>query len=248
LSDYVTTHLIKFFGEERYAEEFVRGRLFLNRLSYFRRLEKTFDDGRPDSNEAVAVWLQPRGVTIELNMPTIGSVSLTQADLAGPVSISFNYHNDLHILCLYAFGTPGTLTADGKIDIGTMSEAELRNNLMIDSRCLNFGPYAVVVAASSFISQLRGALDHYDSVQGRLVEYYDEETFSGKMALSDIPFKKQKVFSYQKEYRLCVQSNTKGDDPLIIDIGDISHISARVASAQLNNLFQTGLQHSAEKL
>jgi hypothetical protein len=244
----VTTHLIKFFSEERFADEFVRGRLFLNRLSYFRKLEKTLGDGRPDSNEAVAVWLQPSGVSIELNMPTIGRVSLTEADLAGPVSMNFNYHNDLHILCLYAFGTEGMLTVDGNIDIGTMSEMELRNNLMIDSRCLNFGLYAVVTAASPFMSQLRGALDLCGyAVQVRLVEYYDEETFNGQAALADIPFRKQKFFSYQKEYRLCVQSNTKGDDPLIIDMGDIGHISAKIASAQLNNLFQTTLQHSAVK-
>jgi hypothetical protein len=246
MSDYITTHFIKFFSEERYADEFIRGRLYLNRLAFFRKLENNLDDGRPDGNEAIAMWLQPNDLTIELNIAGIGPVSLTKADFAGPVSMAFDYHEHLHVLCLYAFGTPGTITNDGKIDIGAMSETELRRNLSIDQRCLKFGGFAVVMAVTPFLGQLRSALQRSGlPCRGRLVEYYDEETFHGEIAPIDIPFKKQKRFGYQKEYRLCVQSKTKGDDPLIIDIGDISSISAKIESSQINQLFQTNLRYEA---
>jgi hypothetical protein len=246
MSDYITTHFIKFFREERYADEFIRGRLYLNRLAFFRKLENNLDDGRPDGNEAIAMWLQPNDLTIELNIAGIGPVSLTKADFAGPVSMAFDYHEHLNVLCLYAFGTPGTITNNGNIDIGAMSETELRRNLSIDQRCLKFGGFAVVMAVTPFLGQLRSALQRSGlPCRGRLVEYYDEETFHGEIAPIDIPFKKQKRFGYQKEYRLCVQSKTKGDDPLIIDIGDISSISAKIESSQINELFQTNLRYEA---
>ncbi len=246
MRDYVTTHFIKFFSEERYADEFIRGRLYLNRLAYFKKLENELDDGRPDGHEAIAVWSQPKDLTIELNIPGIGRVTLTKADLAGPVSMALDYHDHLHVLCLYAFGTPGRITDDGNIDIGGMHEAELRGHLSIDERCLKFGAFAVVMAVTPFLSQLRTALERSGlRCLARLVEYYDEETFHGEIAPTDIPFKKQKRFAYQKEYRLCVQSKTKGDDPLIIDIGDISGISAKIESSRLNDLFQTDLRYEA---
>jgi hypothetical protein len=246
MPDYVTTHFIKFFSEERYADEFARGRLYLNRLSYFSKLENNLDDGRPDSHEAIAMWLQPNDLSIELNIAGIGRVSLTKADLAGPVSMSFDYHDHLHVLCLYALGTPGTITSDGEIDIGTMSEEALRGQLSIDERCITLGPFAVVTAVSPFLGQLRNALQSRGLPgKGRFVEYYDEETFHGKISPVDIPFKKQKRFGYQKEYRLCVNSNTKGDEPLILDIGDIRGISAKFQSSRLNDLFQNNLRYKA---
>jgi hypothetical protein len=243
MTDYVTTNFIKFFSEERYADEFIRGKLFLNRLSYFRKLENHLDDGRPDDHEAIAMWWQPSDLTIELGIAGIGRVSLTKADLAGPVSMAFNYHEHLHILCLYAFGTPGTITNDGKIDIGAMGETELRGHMSIDDRCLKFGAFAVVMAVTPFLGQLRSALQRSGlPCKARLVEYYDEETFHGEIAPVDIPFKKQKRFAYQREYRVCVNSKTKGDDPLIIEIGDISSLSAKIESSRVNDLFQINLR------
>lgn len=246
MADYVTTHFIKFFSDERYADEFIRGKLYLNRLAYFRNLEDSLHDGRPDDHEAIAIWLQPNDLSIEITLPGIGQVTLTKADFAGPVSMALDYHNHLHILCLYAFGAPGRLTDGGRIDIGAMKESELRTHLAIDELCLRFGAFAVVMACAPFLGQLRTALERSGlRCQGRLVEYYDEETFHGVIAPTDIPFKKQKRFAYQKEYRLCVQSNTKGADPLIIDIGDIGKISAKFEASRLNNLFQTDLQYEA---
>jgi hypothetical protein len=247
MADYVTTHFVKFFREERHADEFLQGRMYLNRLSYFTKLESGFEDGRPDGNEAIAMWWQPHDLIIELNIPGIGHVSLTKADFAGPASMSFDYHQHLHVLCLYAFGTPGTLTEGGNIDIGTMNESALRGHLVIDDRCFKFGAYAVVMAVAPFLAQLKTALQSRAlPFRARLVDYYDEETFHGEIPPIDIPFKKQKRFEYQKEYRVCVRSDTKGDDPLIVDIGDISSFSAKIPSSGINELFQISLRYEQD--
>jgi hypothetical protein len=52
-------YLVKFFSEEQHANQFIAGQLYLNRLSYFKKVEAASEDGRPDANEAVAVWWQP---------------------------------------------------------------------------------------------------------------------------------------------------------------------------------------------
>jgi hypothetical protein len=49
---------IKFFQNEAWATDFMKGKIYLNRLSYFRRIESLYDDNnRLDTNEAVAAWL-----------------------------------------------------------------------------------------------------------------------------------------------------------------------------------------------
>jgi hypothetical protein len=115
------------------------------------------------------------------------------------------------------------------------NEAALQTQLRIDERCFKFGPVAVVIQAVPFLAQLKEALRRMGKpARWALVQYYDDETFHGEIDPKDIPFRKQKRFSYQQEFRICIQTNTKGDDPITIDIGDISHICAKRDSSRLN--------------
>jgi hypothetical protein len=157
MNDPTIFYFIKFFSEERYADEFIKGRLYLNRLSYFKKIESNNDDGRADANEAVAMWWQPHDLTIDLNIPGIGAVKITKDDLAGPVSMSFDYHDHFHIFCLYALHTTEFATKGGKIDIEEGEVDELRRQLTIDERCFKFGPFAVITAAAPFLAQVKGA-------------------------------------------------------------------------------------------
>jgi hypothetical protein len=77
---------------------------------------------------------------------------------------------------------------------------------------------------------------------GKVVEHYDDATFSGKMEMSEIPFKKQKRFSYQKEFRVCVRGETTGTDALRFNMGDISGFSGKVKSSEINKEFQINLK------
>jgi len=74
------------------------------------------------------------------------------------------------------------------------------------------------------------------------VTYYDDETFHGEIPPKDIPFRKQKRFSYQHEFRLCIDAPTQQDTPITINIGDLSHICAKVEPSQLNSLFKLKLE------
>ncbi len=235
----VIWYLVKFFSEERYADQFMDGTLYLNRLSFFKRIEEESNDGRPDANEAVAMWWQPDDISIKLKVSEIGDIEITQKDLAGPVSMSYDYHNYLHVFCMYAIHTSGFECVDGKIEY-LEDEAEiLKRQIEIDSRCLNFGKFAVITPATQFLDHLKESLRNADFVcKAKLVEYYDEELFHGEIEVKDIPFKKQKKFNYQNEFRICINPKTMDDEPICIKIGNIGHITAKIETDKINDLFQ----------
>lgn len=236
-------YFIKFFTEEHHADQFMAGGLYLNTLAYFKRVESEESDGRMDSTEGVAMWWQPRDFVMKLNVPGIGDTEITKADLAAPVSMAFDYHNYLHLFCLYALHTAGFESIDGKIDCAPEDVEELQRQIKIDERCFKFGKFAVITPAVPFLNQLREALKSQGyKAKGALMQYYDEETFHGEIPPKDIPFRKQKRFSYQREFRLCVdtraQFNSTPTDPITINIGDISHICAKVDSSLLPGLIE----------
>jgi hypothetical protein len=228
-------YFIKFFAQEEHADAFMKGSLYLNTLAYFKKLESECDDGRMDATEAVAMWWQPHDFIMNLNVPGIGATEITSKDLAGPVSAAFEYHDYLHLHCLYAVHTTGFECVDGKIYYAPEDAEELRRQLTIDERCLKFGRFAVITPAVPFIDRLREALKS-QGYKAKLVDYYDDEVFHGEIPMAEIPFKKQKRFSYQREFRLCVYPRTQQDTAITIAIGDISSICAKVEAARLNGL------------
>jgi hypothetical protein len=236
----VIWYFIKFFAEESYAEQFMTGRLYLNSLGYFKKVENEGNAGRMDSTEAVAMWWQPDDIVMKLNVPKMGlDIQLTKEDLAAPVATSFNYHNYLHIFCLYAVHSTGFECIDGKFHCEPKEAGELQRQIMIDDRCFKFGKIAVITYAVPFLDQLKKVLrrDGYKA-RMKLVEYYDDEIFHGEIPVKEIPFRKQKRFRYQREFRLCVDTGTKRESAIFIDIGDISQICARTESLMLPGIFE----------
>jgi hypothetical protein len=195
-------YFIKFFAQEEHADAFMKGSLYLNTLAYFKKLESECDDGRMDATEAVAMWWQPHDFIMNLNVPGIGATEINSKDLAGPVSAAFEYHDYLHLYCLYAVHTTGFECVDGKIDYAPEDAEELRRQLTIDERCLKFGSFAVMTPAVPFVDRLREApIAQGYKATAKLVEYYDDETIHCEFPPKEIPFRKQKRFTYQRESR-----------------------------------------------
>lgn len=76
-------HLFKIYDDERWADEFMKGRLHLKRLSHFKKRESriTGTAGRANPNEAVAVWLQKASVEFK-DHPEL---NIAPTDLARPI-------------------------------------------------------------------------------------------------------------------------------------------------------------------
>jgi hypothetical protein len=189
------------------------------------------------------MWWQPKDFLMQLTVPLVGMTEISGKDLAAPVSMSFERHDNLKIYCLYALYTTGFEMENGKFRISPADADKLKAQLRIDDRCLKFGEFAVVVGAAPFIEQLRDALKNQSlRFVAKLVDYYDDETFHGEIPIKEVPFKKQKRFSYQREFRLCVNPRIKLNSPITISIGDISRIAVKLRSAALNELFQIKLE------
>ena len=219
--------LIKIFDDEKYANDFVGGKLFANRLSYFRRLEEEQDSNRGDIHEGVVSWLQPDQLKLEVNGRTI-------TDLAGPVSVKMNRHDHLNIFCIYAAhsGEFDNLTSDNL--------SFFKKQLEIPEDCLNLGKYAVVVTNfTQFIERVRSATKKNNyGLSARLVDYYDPDSFSGTFVEEEAVFKKRIEYSHQKEYRFAFDTSITGTAPLLLEIGDISDITMRCNVADVNSLLE----------
>jgi hypothetical protein len=231
--------LVKFFSNKKYADEFIDGKIHLKRLSYFRKLESSADSERSDNNEALSHWLQPKGLVVKFNVPGVGEVEITEKDLAGPISMSIDYHEHLHVFCMHAMRVTGFELINGEFDCAEHEVSEIEAQLKVDERNFVFGEYAVVVRAVDFLARIKETLKgRGDYFRGRLVEYYDDKTFNGEIPTGEIPFWKQKKYSHQNEFRICVNTKTKGDDPLNIEMGNISDICALIESSKINELFK----------
>jgi hypothetical protein len=232
--------LVRFFkaGRDAHVDQFIKGKLFMNRLAYFLDIERASD--RTDRYEATAMWWQPSNLSIEfIDHPEL---NIGPQDLGGPVSMAFDYHRDLHIFCMSAMHAGEFDFIDGAFDCATDEDVRrLKKQLEFSDDCLALGDVAVVVNASEFMLRVKRAIEKRGyKFKATLVEYYDPKTYHGKFGFYDIPFRKRIEFSFQKEYRIVVDSGTKGDEPLEIELGDISDISGKMPAANLNNEFAIG--------
>jgi hypothetical protein len=111
VANQVVEHFIKFFKDESHADQLIKGRLHLERLAYFKRVEENCNDGRADEADATSMWLQPRGIFGRLSVPALKlHTEITEADLAEPIWVGSCAYDHLHLFFLYA------VCADGFID------------------------------------------------------------------------------------------------------------------------------------
>jgi hypothetical protein len=229
-------YLVRFFDKEEYADQFMRGRLRLNRLRYYKKLEDAQGAGRGDYAEAPAAWWQKDTFSIEFHDHP--ELNIRPNNLAGPVLFSFDKYGDLNVLCFTAIHTGEFEVENGQIILEQGDEHKLRNQLRIDDHCLEMGRFAVVMLAGEFVHRAKGVIEALGyTYTSTLVDYFHQNSFHGRFDLSKMPFTKRSVFAYQREYRICVDTHTKGNDPVEIEIGGIGDFAAKMAAAAINTAF-----------
>jgi hypothetical protein len=122
-------YLVRFFDKEEYADQFLQGRLRLNRLGHYRRLEEVCGDGRSDHAEAPAALWQKDHFSVEFHDHP--ELSIRPENLAGPVLLSFESYDHLSVLCMTAIHT-GEFELDcesGLISVVKGDEDKLRQRL-----------------------------------------------------------------------------------------------------------------------
>lgn len=101
----------------------------------------------------------------------------------------------------------------------------------------------VVTQYMTFIDRVSNAVrsNNY-GLSAHLVDYYDPNTFTGSFSEVDAVFKKRNEFSHQKEFRFAFDTGVSGDNPLILDIGDITDITTLCNVEELNELLTVSLK------
>lgn len=221
--------LVKFVNKVEHVEDLLDGKLFAQRLAWFKRRESTDEVGRLDRHEGTSVWHQPGQIRLVIN-----DWDLTP-DLAGPVQMQPNWLDHLNVFCMHA--VHADQAAFDRATSGALEDMEhLRRRLLIPERCIKLGAHAVIVTdISEFMRRFGNAVaSNGYRAWSHLVRYYDPASFHGQFDGIDPVFRKRIAYSYQREYRFAIWTRTTGNNPIKLDIGDIRDITVRFNSADLN--------------
>lgn len=234
LENVLIVALIRFFSEETHADQFLAGRLHMNTVAYYKGKESANEDGREDPTEVTSILLQPKDIVINLSIPSIAKLTITEADLAGPVSFSPMHHEDLRIYCMYAVHSEVFVVKDGDWSLDEALLDQVHSDFRFHPKLAGFGNFAVLVQPQGFFEKLLSAAKiRALNVRGRLVKYYDRSSFSGEIPGDEVPFWKSNIFDYQREFRVCADSLEQLGHALTLDIGDLSTIGTKYHTADL---------------
>ncbi|HAV1534917.1 hypothetical protein [Enterobacter hormaechei] len=227
---------VKLFSQERYREDFINGRIYMNPLNYFMQVEDTSDNNVADKHEGVSAWLQPSQNTLTLTLPAIPgteftesqTIVLTEKDLAGPIAVKMNWVDNINVFCmtyLHSHGMFSEPIPEDKID-------KLNDYYKLPPEAENLGAYyAVVTDVTEFMRRLKYALTRLVD-EGVVVDYncepvkyFDETTNlqNDQTSLTSL-FYKRKSYSHQQEYRIAIDRSSGKGEPFVLDIGHIGDI------------------------
>jgi len=128
--------LAKLFSEEQHAEQFIRGRLYANRLGYFRELED--DSVRADAYEGVSLLRGDVSLAATIDGLRTERITVPEHELAGPVEVRMDWTNHVNLLCMHAAHSGDYINIPASSVDRFMSE-----QIEIPEEFLGFGEHAV---------------------------------------------------------------------------------------------------------
>lgn len=213
------------FGHKKHLEELRRGVLYMNSLGYFQKLESD-EAKRSDSNEGLRGVYQQDKIKVII---TVNGQDHELTDMAAPVLITSSALSDIHAFCLFAL-TPGEYEVEDEVYDGN------KLKIRFDSAHEKFGGHVLFTTnASEFQARIRAALEKAQRyARLGLVQYVDETTFHGSIPEDKIGFYKLDTFKTQREYRILVFNSNKPNEPISIEVGDLSDITEIVSWSDLD--------------
>lgn len=217
--------LIKIFEKKKYAEDFLKGSLYLNTLKYF--AEEHVDgagEKRGDTYEGLLAHYQPS----KIGTITVGDIIVPGDQLASPVLVHGDGLLSSNVFCMYAVNRKAN-------DVFNNRE-EFLQSLKIYESCFGLGSYcAVILNTPEFISRFRKGL-HSRGIpfQHGLVEYFDETSYHGNLPAHELGFHKRRSFAHQSEYRFLLEPFHGIPGPLLIDLGNLEDIVILMTPKEFN--------------
>lgn len=217
--------MMKMFQNQQYADEFRRGKLYANPLTYFQQLEA--QNGQADPDEG-SHWSGEDGVLTLWTDPS-DKVTLGRDDLLGP--IRFQMLNHINVVCFHVWTPPDELSNKLLSNVG----GEAIPYQMPQRLQREFGDHLVAIRdCPEFLDRLNSALlrqylsgDFTRARRGK-VQYQDHQpVFLSDPYSLEAAFYKGTRFQYQSEYRVAFERRDapRGGTPHTLDIGDIRDIT-----------------------
>lgn len=189
--------------KKKYAADIQAGKLYMNKLGYFRKLEQ---DGVGDDQEGLM------GAAQNGKMIRNGEVVAEILDI--------KTYLDFPVFC--ALSVPLTKVGDNKYEF--VIPKKLLKEFMYDKSA----EYVLIaIDKSEFIKRIDKALSDQE-LCGRSgnVSYTDEISFFPKKDIDKMILRKRTKFAYQYEWRVFVECHV--DDHFELNIGDITDISKQI--------------------
>lgn len=203
--------LFKFGAAEHLRLFRERGLLHMKTLRYFAQHEG--NSARYDSFEGTSHIIQPWDVgDFIIEHSLVGRHVVDPKELAGPVMMRPDKVSGANVFCMFGLMKPqDKLLSPGNLAFG-------------DS-------FVLIRNTSEFLDRIAKVAKAQNlGLRGRMVEYFDEETYSGPIG----PFLKPLRFSSQQEFRLVVTPGIADFRELII--GNIEDIATPVLPhAEIDN-------------
>lgn len=216
--------LIKITDNEEYAKRLQQGIIHAKRVSWFREKEYDTFDGVGQIKKMKETVFKLDGKDVTQYLPD-------------PICIYNDEVTNLNVFCMTAVH-PGPFYNEIITD---ENRQEYLNYLKIDERCREeFGKHAVVIVGDA-ISEFLKRVHHAANLKGyktlmNFVEYFDPQKQLDINPFSVEPvFYKRNKFEYQREFRIAINTNTIGNDPLELDIGNIEDLSFSMGVDEINN-------------
>lgn len=223
--------LIKVFTDKLYAEKFLQGEIYAQRLSRFKCLEG--DEERGDDFEGAIVYPPGSRLELEGTDPETEKVSKWIVLAKEIVNLRHqpHYFDNFNVFCTYAVD-------DDDLEKVPNDNFETRRKLQPGEKLWEFGEHAVAILnVDSFVRRTKEAARRqgYSGWHGH-VTYYDSDAGTPYMEPGMWTlFAKRRNFAHQKEFRVAIDTNTTGCNPITLNIGDIRDIAVYFHKDDLNH-------------
>ena len=221
--------VIKVTSRQDYANQFLAGNLYSQRLECFRKMEN--DQQRGDDYEGTMVYPPNSILTLQstdLTTMKTDALKVPLDDLAANHTLRLTALKYLNVFCMYAVDFN---------DFKRTPNSDTKRTLDLPETLWEFGDHAVVVFdVPEFINRVAKAarFRNFGTRLGR-VTYYDPA-----LGLPDIPldesvaFYKRDQFAHQKEFRLAFNTQTVDFNPITVSVGNISDIAIPVTKSNIH--------------
>ena len=231
--------LAKIFSERQHADEMLEGKLFVQRLCQFKKLEDSA--GRGDRDEG-SVLLPSDNAELTFSFAADGEqaerIVIRGEELAAPVEIRPKWFDHVHVYCMYAAHS-GTIQFISEENIEAV-----RRQFELPRRYQDLGSHAVVVTdVKKFLERVQGAAaERGFGMRRGIVDYYDDAAGSPRLSTGlDTIFAKRRQFDWQREYRIEIDTSQIGCDPITLEIGPIDDIAWYAPTAEFNSMISVQL-------